>query len=62
METSGLCRARRGELPREEATEVSLRTVIEYLRAHPEIELVRFVLWDDTTLAAYERELQRQSG
>src|SRR5205807_4706415 len=48
--------------PLDEAAEVSLRTVIDYLREHPEIEWVRFVLWDDTTLAAYDRELQRQAG
>jgi len=48
--------------PLAEAAEVSLRTAIEYLREHPEIKLVRFVLWDDPTLAAFERELQRQTG
>ena len=45
--------------PLEEAAEVSLRTVIDYLRAHPEIELVRFVLFDAPTLAAYQDALQR---
>lgn len=48
--------------PLEEAAEISLRTVIDYLREHPDIKLVRFVLWDYTTLAAFERELQRQIG
>src|SRR5947207_14403989 len=33
--------------PLEEAAEVSLRTVIDYLREHSGIKLVRFVLWDD---------------
>ena len=45
--------------PLDEAAEVSLRTVIDYLREHPEIELVRFVLWDQTTLAACERAVRR---
>jgi O-acetyl-ADP-ribose deacetylase (regulator of RNase III) len=48
--------------PLEEAAEISLRAVVDYLREHPEIKLVRFVLWDDAALAAYERELQRQAG
>jgi O-acetyl-ADP-ribose deacetylase (regulator of RNase III) len=50
------------QYPLEEAAEVSLGTVIDYLRQHPEIRRVRFVLWDDPTLTAYERELQRQLG
>jgi O-acetyl-ADP-ribose deacetylase (regulator of RNase III) len=45
--------------PLDEAAASSLGAVIEYLREHPEIRLIRFVLWDQTTLAAYERELQR---
>jgi O-acetyl-ADP-ribose deacetylase len=48
--------------PLDEAADISLRTVIDYLRAHPEIELVRFVLWDQPTLAAYEQALRRLSG
>lgn len=48
--------------PLDEAAEVSLRTVIHYLREHPDIELVRFVLWDAPTLAAYESALQRLRG
>jgi hypothetical protein len=28
---------------------------VEHLGDHPEIELVRFVLWDGTTRVAYER-------
>ena len=45
--------------PVDEAAEISLRTVIDYLRAHPEIELARFVLWDNVTLSAYEAALQK---
>jgi O-acetyl-ADP-ribose deacetylase len=45
--------------PLEEAAAISLGTVIEYVRDHPEIRLVRFVLWDAATLGAYERALQQ---
>jgi O-acetyl-ADP-ribose deacetylase (regulator of RNase III) len=41
------------------AAEIALRTVTRYLRDHPEIELVRFVLFSDTDLAVY-RELVNQ--
>ncbi len=41
--------------PLEEAAPIALRTVVEYLDDHPEIELARFVLWDGTTRVAYER-------
>jgi O-acetyl-ADP-ribose deacetylase (regulator of RNase III) len=47
------------QYPLDEAAEVALRTVIDYLREHPEIELVRFVMWDQPTLAAYEQALTR---
>jgi O-acetyl-ADP-ribose deacetylase (regulator of RNase III) len=38
-----------------QAAPIALRTVSEFLAQHPEIEQVRFVLWDAATLAAYER-------
>ena len=38
-----------------EAAPIALRTVGDFLARHPQIELVRFVLWDGRTLAAYER-------
>jgi O-acetyl-ADP-ribose deacetylase (regulator of RNase III) len=40
--------------PFEEAAEVALQAVKSYLEAHPEIELVRFVLWGEQALAAYQ--------
>jgi O-acetyl-ADP-ribose deacetylase (regulator of RNase III) len=43
--------------PVAEAARVGLRTVIEYLRAHPEIHLVRFVLFGQAALRAYEAVL-----
>ncbi|GAB4207903.1 MAG: O-acetyl-ADP-ribose deacetylase [Roseiflexaceae bacterium] len=42
--------------PKEQAGLIALRTVRDYLADHPEIEQVRFVLWDrDGTRAAYDR-------
>ena len=41
--------------PLDQAAPIALRTVKQYLEQHPEIELVRFVLWDATALKAYER-------
>jgi O-acetyl-ADP-ribose deacetylase (regulator of RNase III) len=38
-----------------QAAPIALRTVSEFLAQHSAIELVRFVLWDAATLAAYER-------
>jgi O-acetyl-ADP-ribose deacetylase (regulator of RNase III) len=39
--------------PIRDAAGVALRTVGDYLRGHPDIELVRFVLFSDTDLAIY---------
>ncbi len=44
--------------PLEEAAPIALKTVIEFLKAHPEIEFVRFVLYDPRTYAAYEKALR----
>lgn len=41
--------------PLKEAAPIALRTVKTYLEGHPEIELARFVLWDDQAYAAFER-------
>ena len=43
--------------PVERAAPIALGTVIDYMRQHPEIELVRFVLFDTPTFAVYERGL-----
>lgn len=45
--------------PVEEAAGIALATVADYLRAHPDIELVRFVLFSAADLAAYERAAAR---
>ena len=44
--------------PVEEASRIALKTVMDYLKNHPEIKLVRFVLFDSRTLAAYEEALK----
>ena len=44
--------------PVEEASRIALKTVIEYLKAHPEITLVRFVLFDSNTYRVYEEALK----
>ena len=47
--------------PLEEAAPVALRTVVAFLRAHPEIERVRFVLHSSRAFGAFEDAL-RQVG
>ena len=44
--------------PVEEASRIALKTVRDYLRDHPEIRLVRFVLFDSMTYRAYEEALK----
>jgi O-acetyl-ADP-ribose deacetylase (regulator of RNase III) len=47
--------------PLSEAAPIALKTVADYLKEHPEIELVRFVLFDGKTLGAYEEVLKKLS-
>ena len=44
--------------PIKEASKVALNTVIDYLKEHPEIELVRFVLFSEKDLSVYEDSLK----
>ncbi len=44
--------------PMEEAAPIALRTVIDYLKSHPDIELVRFVLFGHRAYQIYERALK----
>jgi len=46
--------------PIREAAEIALRTVKTYLLDHPEIALVRFVLFSDADLAVYEEVHHRE--
>ncbi len=45
--------------PVDEASRIALKTVRDYLKNHPEIKLVRFVLFDPTTYHAYEDALKQ---
>lgn len=44
--------------PFEEAASVALETVVDYLRTHPGIELVRFVLFGEAAYQAYKNALR----
>jgi O-acetyl-ADP-ribose deacetylase len=44
--------------PTKEAARVALKTVVDYLADHPEIELVRFVLFGAVDLEVYEAVLK----
>jgi O-acetyl-ADP-ribose deacetylase (regulator of RNase III) len=44
--------------PVEEASRIALKTVMDYLKDHPEIKLVRFVLFDSRTYDVYENALK----
>jgi O-acetyl-ADP-ribose deacetylase (regulator of RNase III) len=41
-----------------DASKTALKTVIDYMKGHPEIELVRFVLFSDKDLNVYEASLK----
>lgn len=45
--------------PMAEAAEISLQTVIDYLSAHPEIALARFVLFGQRAYSVFEKTLAR---
>lgn len=44
--------------PLQEASRIALKTAAEYLKNHPEIKLVRFVLFDSVTYHVYEEGLK----
>jgi len=44
--------------PVEEASRIALKTVGEYLKDHPEVKLVRFVLFDSNTFDIYKNALK----
>jgi len=48
--------------PLEEAAPIALRTVADYLTTHPELALVRFVLFDPATYATYHQVLEALQG
>lgn len=45
--------------PMEDAAHVAFGTIIDYLRAHPEIKLVRYVLYDAHAFEAHRRVLEQ---
>ncbi len=45
--------------PMEDAARIAFRTIIDYLSEHPEITLVRYVLYDNRALAVHERVLEQ---
>lgn len=45
--------------PVEEASRIALKMVMDYLKDHPEIKLVRFVLFDPKTYDVYEEALKK---
>jgi len=44
--------------PAEGASRIALKTVMDYLKDHPEIKLTRFVLFDSNTYRVYEGALK----
>lgn len=48
--------------PMSEAARLALATVRDYLKEHPEIRLVRFVLFGKPAYEAYRRALEEMSG
>jgi O-acetyl-ADP-ribose deacetylase (regulator of RNase III) len=44
--------------PVEEASRIALKTVMDYLKNHSDIQLVRFVLFDSNTYSVYEKALK----
>lgn len=44
--------------PLEEAAPIALKTVMDYLKNHPDIQLVRFVLFGQDASRAYEKALK----
>ena len=47
--------------PLEEAAPIAIKTVMDYLKAHPDIQLVRFVLFGRDAYQAYEKALKEQA-
>ncbi len=45
--------------PLAEAARIALKTTIDYLRTHDDLTLVRFVLYDQPTLAVFQDELRK---
>jgi O-acetyl-ADP-ribose deacetylase (regulator of RNase III) len=44
--------------PVEEASRIALKTIMNYLKNHPEIKMIRFVLFDSNTFERYQGALK----
>ena len=44
--------------PAREAAQIALRTVVDFLKSHPQIELIRFVLWGRESFVIHKRMLE----
>ncbi|HUS99719.1 MAG TPA: macro domain-containing protein, partial [Candidatus Thermoplasmatota archaeon] len=44
--------------PLNEAARIALQTTIQYLKEHQDIELVRFILYDQSTYDIFTKELK----
>jgi O-acetyl-ADP-ribose deacetylase (regulator of RNase III) len=49
------------EYPVEQASRTALKTVMDYLKNHPEIKLVRFILFDSRTFEVYKESLKEMT-
>jgi O-acetyl-ADP-ribose deacetylase (regulator of RNase III) len=47
--------------PAEEASRIAIKTVMDYLKEHTEIKLVRFVLFDSKTFEVYKESLKKMA-
>ncbi|MDE3088696.1 MAG: O-acetyl-ADP-ribose deacetylase [Chloroflexota bacterium] len=45
--------------PMEDAARIAFRTIVDYLNAHPEIKLVRYVLYGARAFEAHQRALEQ---
>jgi O-acetyl-ADP-ribose deacetylase (regulator of RNase III) len=48
--------------PLDEAACIALKTSMDYVKEHPDIELVRFVLFGSATCKVFEEELKKLTG
>ncbi len=48
--------------PMEDAARIAFDTIIDYLREHPEIALVRYVLYDSRAMETHRRVLEQVTG
>lgn len=47
--------------PVDKAAEIAIKTIAEFCKSNPQLEEVRFVLFDDTTFQAFKRALENSN-